>query len=448
MADGRWQIRLRGKWVDAGAEDQAWLESGFQSKEAQVHYVSRGQAYTADLARGVQMDQYGKERPIRRFVQMETDVADDLRWQVRDETQRQVAGRLGLNASSVADASTILQGATPDASLRADLALVTFFARWQQVERSEHPEALLRRFDVLACPCEMEYGKEFLPVCESPRPRFWVHHVVALNIGESAHAADYEAYVDLRSGGLDEAAYLSDMRQIFANLFEAQVRSGALHSVLVPIGMGAFLRHIAKNDAKYNLPDCLANLRFEIAVALFKAATPFVAGGGGRQALRLHLCIAGDGTEEQGEADVNRQALLAAKQEAGLTDAQAQVWEDEDASVVSSLLAKEWWESNGRPAAPAIAPVSLANGANAKLLGNHWFGNGARRAIDENIHRRAPLLAAISLLLNGGSRCIARSPTSLEEAVLRYGGKREHLGQQGGGQAASPAVSGGPATAP
>jgi len=51
----------------------------------------------------------------------------------------------------------------------------------------------------------------------------------------------------------------------------------------------------------------------------------------------------------------------------------------------------------------ASRTVFLSNAACSSLLGNHWHGYGAESAIDENLHRRSPLLAAVSLVLNEGA---------------------------------------------
>jgi len=40
------------------------------------------------------------------------------------------------------------------------------------------------------------------------------------------------------------------------------------------------------------------------------------------------------------------------------------------------------------------------NGANRKLIGNHWFGERAKTAIDENLHRRSSSASIISNCLN------------------------------------------------
>eukprot|EP00419_Tripos_fusus_P062755 CAMPEP_0172907818 /NCGR_PEP_ID=MMETSP1075-20121228/179587_1 /TAXON_ID=2916 /ORGANISM="Ceratium fusus, Strain PA161109" /LENGTH=62 /DNA_ID=CAMNT_0013765497 /DNA_START=44 /DNA_END=228 /DNA_ORIENTATION=- len=59
--------------------------------------------------------------------------------------------------------------------------------------------------------------------------------------------------------------------------------------------------------------------------------------------------------------------------------------------------------------------VGLLNGANRELIGNHWFEDGARFAIDENLHRRSASLARAALLLNMGTAARHRRPTQLEE---------------------------------
>merc|ERR1712216_438381 len=202
---------------------------------------------------------------------------DGVRAEVSGETCRRALSRLGILARDMRHAKAALPPATPDAALRADLSRVKLFRDGDEGgrKRAEDPKNLLPRFEVLACPCAMEFGEDWTPLPPTSADcRFWVHHVAALNIGESSNAADFSAYRSA-AGDLDEAAYLQDMRRVFSNLFEAQARSGAEHSVLVPIGMGAFLRHVARNDPAYAVPECLALLRQRIAQELANAARPF-----------------------------------------------------------------------------------------------------------------------------------------------------------------------------
>ena len=69
--------------------------------------------------------------------------------------------------------------------------------------------------------------------------------------------------------------------------------------------------------------------------------------------------------------------------------------------------------------------VGLLNGANRRLLGNHWFAGKATQAIDENLHRRSWRLAAAAYVLNhyvSGDRSVRQEDT-LQRRVERCGGK-------------------------
>merc|ERR1712008_407453 len=66
--------------------------------------------------------------------------------------------------------------------------------------------------------------------------------------------------------------------------------------------------------------------------------------------------------------------------------------------------------------------VGLLNGANRELCGNHWFGDGARFAIDENLHRRSASLARAALLLNLDTEARPRGPNQLADTVRLFGG--------------------------
>lgn len=157
--------------------------------------------------------------------------------------------------------------------------------------------------------------------------------------------------------------------------------------------------------------DLILRLRREIARGIAEAARPYVE----RAQFALHVCVR---AQESEEAQCNREALAEA------FDGMAATYfhEEADASEVARTLAATWREGQ------AVAPVSLANGAYGPLLGNRWFGGGAGRAIDENLHRRAPLLAAISLLLNGGVRPRPRGFDDLARAVQNFGGAAQYFG--------------------
>eukprot|EP00931_Biecheleriopsis_adriatica_P064393 TRINITY_DN39182_c0_g1_i1.p1 TRINITY_DN39182_c0_g1~~TRINITY_DN39182_c0_g1_i1.p1 ORF type:complete len:479 (-),score=90.50 TRINITY_DN39182_c0_g1_i1:32-1468(-) len=421
-AECRWEVQLRQKWVPVGPEDAAFIASAWAANEDSVSYRARGQQFTVDFVRRVQRDASGRERPLR-LVQEgqrgEEELSEAIRRSVREETAKQVLQRLSLSCGEVASAALQLQRAAPDAELSRALRSVTLFTDPRIQQRREDERALLHRCDVLASPCAMEFGEDWC-LSNDQTVRFWVHHIAAINIGESKKAPDYRAYCDYQ-GGLDEGAYLIDMRRTFNNLFHAQALLSIEHSVIVPIGMGAFLRNLAKNDPRYSLAECDTKLRTSIATELAQAAKPFVAGGGAGHNVTMHLCLgcAGEGTESES----NRTALVEAFRCAGFDDNQAQIHFGQDATALAEELARQWWKSNsGVASEDAVAPVSLVNAANAWQLGNHWFNNGALRAIDENLHRRSSLLAAISLMLNRSAEPRVRFPRELAARVEELGG--------------------------
>merc|ERR1712072_992306 len=74
--------------------------------------------------------------------------------------------------------------------------------------------------------------------------------------------------------------------------------------------------------------------------------------------------------------------------------------------------------------------VMLVNGANRQLIGNHWFAGQAKRAIDENLHRRSWMLSAHAYMLNNfGERgelwgqAEDRPKDELQTNVARLGGR-------------------------
>lgn len=69
--------------------------------------------------------------------------------------------------------------------------------------------------------------------------------------------------------------------------------------------------------------------------------------------------------------------------------------------------------------------VGILNGANRRMIGNHWFSSGATLAIDENLHRRSASMARAALLLNRSVAPTERQPGDLADVVQMLGGKVE-----------------------
>lgn len=240
---------------------------------------------------------------------------------------------------------------------------------------------LLGRYDVLQAPCLMAYDHNWKKHEHSQTP-FLVHHAAAINIGECAQAEDFNSF-QLGPGNLNENAYLDAMENLFAQVMQAQSATEVKHTVWFPFGMGAFLRHLDRNDPSYT-HDKLNLLRKKIAERFVNALQRHYAN---KSMPTIHLCLP-TGTDQK---DPNFLAFTHALKEASKISIQLHL--NVDATHVAQQLANVHGEYS----------VSLVNGANRNLIGNHWFADRALVAIDENLHRRSPLTALISFLLNNGT---------------------------------------------
>eukprot|EP00439_Symbiodinium_sp_Y106_P036237 s2851_g4.t1 len=256
----------------------------------------------------------------------------------------------------------------------------------------------------------------------TPKQPFWVIHAAALNIGENEFATDFYDYSNENSK-LDFVAYVEDMGRIYDNILQAAAALGVSDLIFFPFGMGAFLRNLHKLDGKYCQDDVgLANLRHALAKrfvqALVVAKVPFV----------VRLCIApsGKGDELDANAVAFLQSILEGIQKGvgdkamRLKPSSVEILLNADALTVAQQYAND------------RRTVALVNGANRRLIGNHWFSHGARMAIDENLHRRSWRMAATAYLLNGGAEVSRRHPNALAEAVKRLGGTVQELAAKSG----------------
>ena len=264
-------------------------------------------------------------------------------------------------------------------------------------------KSLLGRFCVLAVPCRMEFDAHWKKsLSKSP---FYVHHAAALNIGESARAEDFKDYSS-SSQTLDEKRYIVDMQKLFHNILSAQKACGVKHVVWFPFGMGAFLRHLDKLDPSYKSQQKISELREKVARAFVRELAHF-------PDFTVHLCLPLEMGVESSATNQNYTAFIKALQDAAPSlKQQVTVYVNHDATQVAQLLADKHGSFS----------VSLANGANRKLIGNHWFGGGARVAIDENIHRRSRLASLMAILVNDGSATCARTPGELAKRIIALGG--------------------------
>eukprot|EP00930_Biecheleria_cincta_P073252 TRINITY_DN60564_c0_g1_i1.p1 TRINITY_DN60564_c0_g1~~TRINITY_DN60564_c0_g1_i1.p1 ORF type:complete len:834 (+),score=128.41 TRINITY_DN60564_c0_g1_i1:45-2546(+) len=344
--------------------------------------------------------------------------SDRRRFEIRDGTKAKVAKELGLSefGRPVSEVQSLPPGAR-------DTTLFLDSGKDSCGGSSGLAGQLLGRFDVLALPATADLDASWR-FTRMQKKRFWVLHAAALNIGESVRARDFPDYRD-KSFHLDLTAYIEDMGRIFDNLHCSAAQLDCLELVWFPFGMGAFLRKLHENDAWYSKDhrdgQLLVELRHTLAQRWVASAEKTA---GLTVSRRIHICVSPSerGTEER---DANaaaflkaiRQALRASAEERSRRSMPATAWVvhvDGDALIVAQELANQ-----GRS-------VALVNGANRNLIGNHWFADGARLAIDENLHRRSWTMSALAYVLNHGTQVQTCSSDTLAERVRRIGGRVEH----------------------
>merc|ERR1712118_123096 len=169
------------------------------------------------------------------------------------------------------------------------------------------------------------------------------------------------------------------MSRIYRNMVKVIEHLRVQHFLFFAFGMGAFLRFLLLNDSKYNDDSKLQRIRRELArrfIDAFGAAPPQVT---------LHLCLQFSSDEALRNADAFIRALKGAPE---AVKSRSIIWPEGDCLDLAHDLA-------------CTSPnVLLANGANRQLIGNHWFAGMAKRAIDENLHRRSWTLSATAYMLN------------------------------------------------
>jgi len=274
---------------------------------------------------------------------------------------------------------------------------------------------LLGRYDLVMVKTNSDLDRNW-QFAKGKKGEFWVLHAAAINIGESKLADDFPDFVKpptnqngTGAGSLDEEAYYRAMEQIIANVVWACTESKAHHLVFFPFGMGAFLRHLGRIDEKFVDQAELQRLRRRLANSFVK-----VLGKLAPKTLCIHLCLMFSDEEAQANADALLRAFAAQDSaEAAKLRPLLTVHPEGDALQVASDLGEK--DRN----------VVLLNGANRCLLGNHWFAGRAKKAIDENLHRRSWRMAATAYLINGydGHDPTRREPNELQQNVTWLGGR-------------------------
>lgn len=370
-------------------------------------------------------------------------------------------------------------------AVQKQLAKVRYFVDSEQPSRELGPSTpqpsgfidrmrecyLLGQFDCLAVPARADYDVNFRPIgtaatgcsphgqpapalvdCDGPAGFtgwFWVVHVAAPNIGESTQAEDFVAYSEeepntppqtlptsMHGGNpsrccwkqqgmmtrprrrLNEDLYVHDMGRIWRNSLLTMGRLGVEDAVFFPLGMGAFLRKLSLNDDRYAEPRVLLKLRRRVAGELMNAIAETCIGASSKGPSRVHLCLVCIGAEAIDNHNCFLEAAATKLRECPRLMDVLQLRQNVDSL---HLAAKDL--ASATKGGRDTPKVGILNGANRKLIGNHWFQTGARLAIDENFHRRSASMARAALLLNFDFEARARKPMQLRENVAWLGGQ-------------------------
>mmetsp|Transcript_109541 Transcript_109541/g.172718 ORF Transcript_109541/g.172718 Transcript_109541/m.172718 type:complete len:1170 (-) Transcript_109541:174-3683(-) len=396
------------------------------------------------------------------------DISDDLRYGIRDLTIRRVLGMLNYQVSrddkrkmtniyeTEGEDLMEMKGLTLPKLVIDLLSKVTYFCGEKYIEqmtipemmltRNRDPEALLQRFDVVAIPTMAEYDKDWKPLVDPKTRRniaffgenpaqpigghgwFWILHAAAINVGESDHAEDFDEYSRPATDGvgrwLDEEHYFQDMDALWLNALRAAKHLGIKDFIAFPFGMGAFLRNLSKLDSRYYDDNMMRRLRKGVAAGLYKAMVQvnkdggFVGGAGG--GMVVHVCLIDCDLESRSNHNVFIEAAAEKVKEVPSLATLIKIHRNVDCLHLANLLASRPPQLGDTDTAPR--KVGMLNGANNKLLGNHWFSSGARKAIDENFHRRSGAMCIAGLLLNQATKAEKRGYLELKDNVDILGG--------------------------
>uniref|UniRef100_A0A7S4V065 Uncharacterized protein n=2 Tax=Alexandrium monilatum TaxID=311494 RepID=A0A7S4V065_9DINO len=337
--------------------------------------------------------------------------------------------------------------------------------------------------DPLKAAAAVEAGQGGTPDCDGAsgfRGWFWVVHSAAPNIGESEEADDFGAYSEqvpaapaAPSGAqgpagapgsprgspdsptdanqpqrrLHEDRYVADMARLWRASLIAMGRLEVGEAIVFPFGMGAFLRHLGQNDSRYNDPRAMRKLRRRVADELMNAIVDLCCGGAApasRAAQRaaakvqppvkavaakarpgpahVHLCLVCANAESVENHNCFVEAAASAFRVCqGLSEVLRLRRNVDTLQLAHDLIGQDGGGERS-------LKVGILNGANRELVGNHWFEDGARFAIDENLHRRSASLARAALLLNFDTEPRRRRPMQLAENVRFFGGSVMPLG--------------------
>lgn len=248
--------------------------------------------------------------------------------------------------------------------------------------------------EIVQIPAKMEYEENFERY--AGKNYFYMHNIPAFNVTGSSkvfNVADPE----------QRTYYLENHQKIVAAALKAQTSTEAKHILWNAFGMGAFLRGALPNREE------MYELRKEVAKKFVAAFDAHLNQMSLKEREGFKLYLLGPTGESfapnlREEPLDNYNAFVLAFADSAFKE-HIILCPEEDAYVKAQKLADSYELEDGQ-----IAPVSVINAANSKLLGNHWYLGfnkertrfNANYAIDENATRRSVIAAFLFLMINGG----------------------------------------------
>lgn len=273
-------------------------------------------------------------------------------------------------------------------------------------EASNKGQPFIRPGDIIQTPVKMDYDNEFKAY--GSKNLFYMHSTPALEArrllrGEIAGGSEYKKYLD-------------DMEVVIGKALQAQIDSGAEHILWNYFGMGAFLRHV------YSDSEEMLKLRSDVADRFVAAFDTVFASVGENKRGKITFYLTGPTGESfsdelKQEPQDNYTTFCRAFQSSKFQK-NIIICPETDAFYRGQQIADRYKVDDGE-----VAPVSVINAADSARLGNKWYHGfrpntttqfNANFAIDENAHRRSPLMALTSFLINGGYDAVGKCSSNIE----------------------------------
>ena len=195
-------------------------------------------------------------------------------------------------------------------------------------------------------------------------------------------------------GGIPVDSFSNVHKRIHENIHAAAVRLELTDLVLFPLGSGAFMRHIHKQDSRFLHLDQGINY---IQAAFRRAiAHVWVLTWTRYPQHRINFCLPSD--DYSNECALHIDAIIRAIEEVVATL-------DEDQKLrftqrVTIHRGRDALELAHELAERPNSSVGMLNGGCRGLVGNHWYNKGAFHAIDENVMRRSTDFCTLAWFIN------------------------------------------------